>query len=111
MFFLLLIITNFFIAFFVCINSQRRLGYHFTSKLWVELAVDKVRDIQILKDPSAFASLEMPKSQKSLVESLVRCHGVKDEDRSMRDLMKGKGNGLVILLHGTNLFSKIISAH
>ena len=73
--------------------------------------MDKVRDIQILKDPSAFARLEMPKSQKSLIESLVRCHGVKDEDRSMRDLMKGKGNGLVILLHGTNLFSKMISAH
>ncbi|KAL8791720.1 MAG: hypothetical protein Q9195_005657 [Heterodermia aff. obscurata] len=92
------------------ISPPRLLGYHLTTKQWVELAVDKVKDIKILKDPSAFKSLELPKTQKSLIESLVRCHGVKDEDRSMRDLMKGKGNGLVILLHGPPGVGKTLTA-
>lgn len=63
--------------------------------------MNKVQDIKKLKDPRAFNSLQLPKTQKTLIENLVSCHGVKDEDRSMRDLMMGKGNGLVILLHGT----------
>ena len=107
----LLLITQFVIAFAIFTKSQHRLGYHFASRLWVELAVDKIKDIKILKDPSAFKSLQLLKSQKSLIESLVRCHGVKDEDRSMRDLMKGKGNGLVILLHGTRMFLRVIGVH
>ena len=107
----LLLIIYFVIDDAILSKLQRRLGYHFSSKLWVELAVDKIKDIKVSKDPSAFKSLELLKSQKSLIESLVRCHGVKDEDRSMKDLMKGKGNGLVILLHGTSLFSEMISVH
>lgn len=87
----------------ILIPSRDRLGYHFQSKCWVELDVNKVRDIEKLKDDSAFKSLELPKTQKELIGRLVSCHGVKNEDRSMRDLMKGKGNGLVILLHGTIL--------
>ena len=107
----LLLVKHFVLEFAFLIRSKSRLGYHFTSRLWVELAVDKIKDIKILKDPSAFQSLELLKSQKSLIESLVRCHGVEDKDRSMRDLMKGKGNGLVILLHGTSLFLEIVGVH
>ena len=107
----MLLITHCTIVLAKFIKSLRRLGYHFRSQKWVELAVDKIRDIKLLKDPSAFKSLELVKSQKTLIESLVRYHGVKDEDRSMKDLTKGKGNGLVILLHGTSLSLKITSGH
>ena len=81
------------------------LGFHLSGKRWVELAVDQVQDIQKLKDPSAFQSLELLGSQKNLISKLVSWHGVRDDNRSMRDLMDGKGNGLVILLHG--MFSLI----
>ena len=63
--------------------------------------VDKVDDIAKLKDESSFNDIQLNKTQKYLIKRLVSCHGVTDEDRSMKDLMKGKGNGLVILLHGT----------
>ncbi|KAL8834560.1 MAG: hypothetical protein Q9170_003688 [Blastenia crenularia] len=83
--------------FLIC--PPRVLGFHFQSKQWVELDVSKVRDIAQLRDPSAFQRLELPAPQKTLLQNLVSCHAVKDEDRSMRDLVKGKGNGLVVLLH------------
>ena len=83
------------------ICPPRVLGYHLKSRRWVELDVDKVHDIAKLKDESSFNDLQLNKTQKDLIKRLVSCHAVADEDRSMRDLMKGKGNGLVILLHGT----------
>lgn len=84
------------------ICPPRVLGYHLKGKRWVELDVEKVTDIKNLEDGSSFASLELARPQKTLIEQLVRCHasGRNDKERTMTDLMQGKGNGLVILLHG-----------
>lgn len=71
----------------------------------MELDVDKVADIAKIKDTSSFQSLELKQSQKVLIEQLVSGHasGATGKDRSMKDLTAGKGNGLVILLHGESL--------
>ena len=84
------------------ICPPRVLGYHLKGKRWVELDVEAVTDISNLEDRSSFDSLELAKPQKRLIEDLVRCHasGKDNKDRSMTDFMQGKGNGLVILLHG-----------
>lgn len=84
------------------ICPPRVLGYHLKSKGWVELNVKLVIKIQNLRDSSSFNKLELPKTKKKLIEQLVECHasGKDDQSRSMTDLMQGKGNGLVILLHG-----------
>lgn len=88
------------IQFLIC--PPRVLGYHLKGKIWVELDVEKVAGIKNLKDSTSFESLELAKGQKSLIKQLVACHasGKDNKDRSMTDLMQGKGNGLVILLHG-----------
>lgn len=46
---------------------------------------------------SAFASLAVPENTKELIEALVK--NKIDNDRSL-DYIRGKGTGLVILLHG-----------
>lgn len=86
--------------FLIC--PPRVLGYHLKGKKWVELDVDKVAKIAKIKDRSSFQSLELKQSQKSLIEQLVSGHatGAAGKDRAMKDLTAGKGNGLVILLHG-----------
>lgn len=92
------------VQYLIC--PPRVLGYHLKSKRWVELDVELVTPIKNLMDSSSFKSLELPKTKKTLIEQLVRCHasGKNNKDRSMTDLMQGKGNGLVILLHGRYTF-------
>ena len=84
------------------ICPPRLLGYHLKGKKWVELDVEKVQNIENLKDTTSFSRLELNKTQKNLIQRLVTCHasGSDDQDRVMSDLSQGKGNGLVILLHG-----------
>lgn len=86
--------------FLIC--PPRLLGYHLKGKRWVELDVENVKDIGKLKDDTSFLRLELNKSQKNLIEKLVTCHasGSENKNRAMNDLSQGKGNGLVILLHG-----------
>ena len=89
------------VQYLIC--PPRVLGYHLKGKRWVELDVEKVADIPNLEDGSSFASLELARPQKTMIDRLVRCHvsGRTSKHRSMTDLTQGKGNGLVILLHGT----------
>lgn len=84
------------------ICPPRLLGYHLRGKRWVELDVENVKTIEKLKDNTSFSRLELNKPQKNLIEKLVACHasGSEKENRAMNDLSQGKGNGLVILLHG-----------
>lgn len=84
------------------ICPPRLLGYHLKGKRWVELYVENVRNIEKLKDTTSFDKLELNKPQKNLIRNLVTCHasGSESQDRVMNDLSQGKGNGLVILLHG-----------
>ncbi|KAL8948419.1 MAG: hypothetical protein Q9222_005397 [Ikaeria aurantiellina] len=93
------------------ICPPRVLGYHLRSKRWMEFDVDNVKDIVKLKDSTAFRGLQLAKSQKTLIEQLVKTHAsATDRDPTMRDHMQGKGNGLVILLHGGPGTGKTLTA-
>ncbi|KAK2734956.1 ATPase [Colletotrichum kahawae] len=89
--------------FFIC--PPRVLGYHLAEKKWVELLVDHVKDINDNQTEDAFAKLQLVDRQKSLIRDLVQSHAAeKNKDFEsprgfMGDLMEGKGEGLVILLH------------
>lgn len=87
------------------ICPPRLLGYHLKGKRWVELDVENIRNIEKLKDPTSFDRLELNKPQKNLIQKLVACHasGSENKNRAMSDLSQGKGNGLVILLHGNEI--------
>ena len=84
------------------ICPSRVLGYYLKGKKWVELDVDKITDIANIKDRISFDNLELKVAQKKLIYQLVSGHASRGTGRepSMRDLTAGKGNGLVILLHG-----------
>lgn len=64
--------------------------------------MENVRNIDNLKDTTSFDKLELNRTPKKLIRDLVIYHtsGSENQDRVMSDLSQGKGNGLVILLHG-----------
>ncbi|KAH5758126.1 hypothetical protein HBI17_069400 [Parastagonospora nodorum] len=70
-------------------------GFSLRRKLWTDLIVDKITDISWNKE--AFKHLVADDKTKELVQALVadRISG----DRNT-DIIQGKGNGLIILLHG-----------
>jgi hypothetical protein len=61
----------------------------------VDIEVDRIRDVNWNK--KAFESLVVEEDTKHLVEALIS--NQINAERST-DLISGKGNGLIILLHG-----------
>ena len=80
-------------------------GYVLRSRKWVKLDVSLVEDIE--ERGSGFDSLVLPDGHRETLLALVQTHskgkkleiGFKAESRQM-DLVRGKGKGLIILLHG-----------
>ena len=80
-------------------------SYVLRSRKWVKLEVSLVDDIK--ETGSGFDSLVLPDGHKETLLALVKTHsrgkkseiGLKAESRQM-DLVRGKGKGLIILLHG-----------
>ncbi|TGJ78878.1 hypothetical protein E0Z10_g9881 [Xylaria hypoxylon] len=71
------------------------IGYNLRLKKWVNLEVDRIQEVDWNK--KAFESLVVDDETKHLVKALVS-NQIKSEKST--DLMSGKGNGLIILLHG-----------
>ncbi len=61
----------------------------------VDIEVDRIRDIQW--DKKAFENLVIDKETKHLIQSLVSSRIAVEKST---DLIRGKGNGLIMLLHG-----------
>lgn len=80
-------------------------GYVLRSRKWVKLDVSLVEDIR--ERGSGFDSLVLPDGHKDTLLALVQTRskgtklevGVKADNRQI-DLVRGKGKGLIILLHG-----------
>lgn len=79
-------------------------GFSLFDKKWCFFAVDFIRDVEF--NNTAFQQLLLPKNHKELVHALVKNHGTDDFD----DLIKGKGKGLVFVLHGTPGVGKTFTA-
>jgi SpoVK/Ycf46/Vps4 family AAA+-type ATPase len=93
------------------ICPPRVLGYHLESRTWLELESSKMEDIIHLKSKEAFDKLELAKTQKDLIRDLVESHTSGTGKKPlMEDIMKGKGKGLVILLHGAPGVGKTLTA-
>lgn len=80
-------------------------GFYLTEKQWVCIFVDGVHDIQWNK--TAYDRLVIPSNTKELIRALV---AVRTSQRGIKhglgvagkrvDIIAGKGNGLIMLLHG-----------
>ncbi|KAL8932924.1 MAG: hypothetical protein Q9216_006609, partial [Gyalolechia sp. 2 TL-2023] len=82
-------------------------GFVLRSRRWHFLNIDDVRPLERQND--GFENLILPQGVARLVESLVRTHdpqnmpsftGSEYEEEHHVDLVRGKGKGLVVLLHG-----------
>lgn len=71
-------------------------GFAFNEKRWVEFFIDKLGPVHW--NENAFDKLVLPEKQKSLVKALVESH-MKDSG-GFDDVIKGKGKGLISVLHG-----------
>ncbi|KAH6988873.1 P-loop containing nucleoside triphosphate hydrolase protein [Ilyonectria sp. MPI-CAGE-AT-0026] len=71
------------------------IGYNLRLKKWVDIDVDRIREVDWNK--TAFESLAIDDATKHLVKALISTQ-LKSECST--DLISGKGNGLIMLLHG-----------
>jgi len=70
-----------------------------------ELSVDDIEEISW--DSGAFSSLELPENRKEIVRSLVERHtrsASEANEREFDDIIRGKGQSLIILLQYDSLF-------
>jgi hypothetical protein len=82
-------------------------GYSFDEKKWGWFNIVRIRDIQF--DRNAFSSLILDEDQKKTILSLISSYG-EDDAMTFDDIIRGKGQGLVILLHGEPGTGKTLTA-
>jgi hypothetical protein len=82
------------------------MGYSLNKKRWCYFEIDLLREIDF--DTNAFESLLLPRDQKEMIHSLVKIHA--DAKLQFNDLIKGKGMGMVFLLHGAPGVGKTLTA-
>ena len=87
---------------------NRVFGFVLRSRKWYFLDIDTIHTVH--RQSEGFESLILPPGIARLVEGLVRTHGLRDEklvngdeprseSEHQFDLVRGKGKGLIILLH------------
>jgi hypothetical protein len=79
------------------ISSSVVLGFSFSRKLWVEFSVSNIKDISW--NDGAFDSLVLEENKKVYLKALVSSHRT-NGDKTVEDVIQGKGKGLNIVLHG-----------
>ncbi|CUS14986.1 unnamed protein product [Tuber aestivum] len=90
----------------IILLPERIFGFVLRSRKWTPLDVTLMRDVPSRKE--GFNSLVLPKGHRDLVEALVQTHsrgsrpttGTVHDGEHEVDLVRGKGKGLIILLHG-----------
>ncbi|KAI1108790.1 P-loop containing nucleoside triphosphate hydrolase protein [Nemania sp. NC0429] len=76
------------------------------NKRWWWLVVDNLQDVNW--NTAAFGALQLEPGTKDLVQSLIRGH--KHKSIMFDDVMSGKGQGLIFLLHGKPGLGKTLTA-
>ncbi|KAI0184387.1 hypothetical protein EV127DRAFT_464469 [Xylaria flabelliformis] len=81
-------------------------GFGLRNKKWWWLIADDLQDVNW--NTAAFRTLQLEPGTKDLVQSLVRGH--KHKSIMFDDVMSGKGQGLIFLLHGKPGLGKTLTA-
>jgi ATP-dependent 26S proteasome regulatory subunit len=76
------------------------------NKRWGFFYVDNIAEIEF--NTQAFKSLVLPRETKEMIYSLVKIHAT--DGLHFDDLIKGKGKGIVFLLHGPPGVGKTLTA-
>nr|XP_023907899.1 uncharacterized protein LOC112019614 [Quercus suber]POF16364.1 atpase family aaa domain-containing protein 3b [Quercus suber] len=81
-------------------------GFSFEEKKWFDFFIDQLSPPNW--DTQCFDQLVLPQTQKQLVRALVTTHCQQQD--SFDDIVKGKGKGLVMVLHGPPGVGKTLTA-
>jgi hypothetical protein len=88
------------------ICNNKVVGFSLLNKRWGFFYVDNVSDVEY--NTQAFKSLVLARETKEMIYSLVKIHAT--EDLHFDDLIKGKGKGIIFLLHGPPGVGKTLTA-
>ncbi|KAG8722059.1 hypothetical protein FRC08_007480 [Ceratobasidium sp. 394] len=91
----------------LCLTPPTHLGWSFTAKRWGFLLVENLAEIVF--DEMAFDQLVLRKEYKKMIKALVETHAG-HEDGLAKDLVAGKGGGMVMVLHGKPGTGKTLTA-
>lgn len=98
----------------VILLPPRVYGYSLLDRYWYPLNIDNVEDIKTSVD-NGFDDLVLPGDHKRIMQALVKHHSRGPRPTSGKskavsgfsaDLVRGKGRGLIILLHGRIIYSQ-----
>jgi hypothetical protein len=89
----------------ICHNTVA--GFALSEKKWGFFDIDLVKKINFDKDTFK-SSLILNEEYKNMILSLVQIH--QDEGLEFDDVIKGKGKGMVFLLHGEPGVGKTLTA-
>ncbi|KAJ7269327.1 P-loop containing nucleoside triphosphate hydrolase protein [Mycena haematopus] len=82
-------------------------GFSFVDKKWCQLFIENFSEI--FWNQVSFKRLVLPEDSKNLIIALVSSHLGAEASR-FNDIIKGKGRGLVIVLHGSPGVGKTLTA-
>ncbi|KAJ7757187.1 hypothetical protein DFH07DRAFT_958772 [Mycena maculata] len=82
-------------------------GFSFTEKKWFQLFMENFSEITW--NEASFDRLVLPDSSKTLIRALVSSQ-LRAESSKFDDIIKGKGRGLVTVLHGSPGVGKTLTA-
>lgn len=80
-------------------------GFNLRARKWAELNADNLSDV--VWNTKAFRSLVLEQTTKELIQALV---SNQTETERSTDVISGKGNGLILLLHGGPCTGKTLTA-
>ncbi|KAI9653671.1 MAG: hypothetical protein M1831_005699 [Alyxoria varia] len=85
-------------------------GFAFDEKVWLNLFVNCVSDIEF--SPTAFDTLVLPENQKELILGFTQSQQITSSSESpiFDDVIAGKGKGIVLLLSGPPGVGKTLTA-
>ena len=81
-------------------------GFALVDKRWCYFEVDDIQEISY--NSNAFKALILPQDQKEMIRSLVNVHV--DKRLHFDDVIRGKGKGVIFLLHGVPGVGKTLTA-
>jgi hypothetical protein len=85
-------------------------GFSFTEKKFLDFFIDKLSPVDW--NTQCFEQLVLPEDQKELVQALVAEHTQRTahSGHGFDDIVKGKGRGLILVLHGPPGVGKTLTA-